>query len=916
MAIHTTPTDRHRARLHSLVNISRQVADISGEQEILDFIVREAQSGLGCDRALIALLHADGQHGYVVAQSGFPPSDARRLTTTRFSVDDRPLASRVLRESLTTVVSDSAGLDIAEDDGLGSHGTRSFAYAPLVHKGRVLGALGAFFVVHTHDWDDDEIDWLGAVADQAALTLNLVRRMRAQRRDISLREALFAASRRLQAATDLDTVIQATVQGVAQLVQCSGVAAHLLNQDSTEATIVALWGYEGATGDLSHVLGHRYDPDSTELDRRSFRKGEAFTLDDFQVEPTRWTGASTPTMRSWMSVPLLGRNRCLGKITVDHVAPGVFGPEELAIVQTFAAHAASGIERAHLYAEATRRADQLTTLYQVGQELLGAGTQSELYATLRKYVMQAMGADVFFVCLASDESEPLEVPVYVEDGADFSPQRWDPSPGPTSYVLQTGRTLVLASSAEFELYNSRHVGYTDRMSQSGIFAPLKWRDQTHGVLSVQSYRRYAFSNDDVQLFQALGTTAALALARQRSDAATAERAAQFAALAQSARALVSKLDLADVLQSVVDRARDLADAEAFLMLYDESEDCLKVTAYAGSIQWEGSDWYRPRLDPDSGVTGAAFLQQQTVVVPDVSRDERVLFLKGSPLRSLAVLPLTVGAQRLGVLELAWPETDGATPDRLAISTAFADHASLAIHNARQHDELLGREAERTSLLRQVLTAQEVERKRVSLDLHDGPLQSLGVGLIHADTLRKRAESSPIVSRDIDQLRRDFASVVDEVRGLIADLRPEVLDSYGLLPALEAHTRRINETTGLKIEIAYTLEDRLPAYLEVLIYRLVQEALTNVRKHARATSAALSIDSDESGGHVVVRVADDGRGFDIGANSQRNEGYGVGLRSMKERMEGAGGDMEVESTVGQGTTITFILPLPGEGAAQP
>ena len=913
MATHITPADRHRARLQSLVNISSQVAEISSEQEILDFVAREAQVGLGCDRALIALLHADSQHAYVVAQAGFPPGEARRLAQSRLSVDDRPATARVLREGRTTIVADSTAFPEIASDGLGAQGTRSFAYVPLTHKGRVLGALGVFFVVHTHDWGDDEIDWLGALADQAALTLNLVRRMRAQRRDISLREALFAAGRRLQAATDLDTVVQATVQGVAQLVQCSGVAVHLLNHDSTEASIAALWGYEGATGDLSHVLGHRYDPDSTELDRRSFRKGEAFTLDDFQAEPTRWLTTTTPTMRSWMSVPLLGRNRCLGKITVDHVAPGVFGPEELAVVQTFAAHAASGIERAYLYAEATRRADQLTTLYQVGQELLGAGTQAELYATLRKYVMQAMGADVFFVCLASDESEPLDVPVYVEDGSDFSPQRWDPSPGPTSYVLKTGRTLVLASAAEFELYNSRHVGFTERSSQSGIFAPLKWRDQTHGVLSVQSYRRYAFSSDDVQVFQALGTTAALALARQRSDAATAERAAQFAALAQSARALVSKLDLADVLQSVVDRARDLANAEAFLMLHDESEDCLKVTAYAGSLQLESSDWYTPRLDTDKGVTGAAFIEQRAIVVPDITLDDRVRFLAGSPLRSLAVLPLTVGEQRLGVLELAWNEAGGATPDRLAISTAFADHAALAIHNARQHDELLRRESERTDLLRQVLTAQEVERKRVSLDLHDGPLQSLGVGLIHADTLRKRAESSPIVSQDIDQLRRDFASVVDEVRGLIADLRPEVLDSYGLLPALEAHTRRINETTGLEIEITYTLEDRLPPYLEALVYRLVQEALTNVRKHARASRAALAIEADEEAGSVTVRVSDDGRGFDMGAQAQRVEGYGVGLRSMRERMEGAGGEMSVESAPGQGTTIKFVLPLPDRAA---
>ena len=318
MALNTTPADRNRARLHSLVNISRQVADISGEQEILDYMAREAQAGLGCDRALIALLHSDVRYAYVVAQTGFPPDEARRLIATRFAIDERPVAMRVIRESRAVAVRDTASSP--ENDGASAHGARSFAYAPLLHKGRVLGLLGVFYVSQPHQWEGDELDWLGALADQAALTLSLVRRLRAQRRDISLREALFAASRRLQAATDLDAVIQATVQGVAQLVQCSGAAVHLLNQESTEASIVALWGYEGGTEDLSHVLGRRYDPDTTELDRRSFRKGEAFTLDDIEVETNRWPSTNAPTLRSWMSVPLLGRNRCLGKITVDHVA--------------------------------------------------------------------------------------------------------------------------------------------------------------------------------------------------------------------------------------------------------------------------------------------------------------------------------------------------------------------------------------------------------------------------------------------------------------------------------------------------------------------------------------------------------------------------------------------------------------------
>jgi signal transduction histidine kinase len=279
------------------------------------------------------------------------------------------------------------------------------------------------------------------------------------------------------------------------------------------------------------------------------------------------------------------------------------------------------------------------------------------------------------------------------------------------------------------------------------------------------------------------------------------------------------------------------------------------------------------------------------------------------MRSLVVLPLTVGEYRMGILELVWPEPGAVTPERLALCTAFADHAALAIHNAHQHEQLRQREAERTTLLRQLLTAQEAERKRVSIDLHDGPLQSLGVGLINADILRKRSRITNITADDIDALRLDFAAVVDEVRGLIADLRPEVLDSYGLLSALGAHARRIQETTDLAIVIECELDERLPAFIEVLIYRLVQESLSNVRKHAQATAALVNISVDEARGIVTAKVVDDGRGFDHKQMPARKEGFGLGLGSMAERAESAGGTMTIESAPGGPTTLTFQIPLP-------
>ena len=144
---------------------------------------------------------------------------------------------------------------------------------------------------------------------------------------------------------------------------------------------------------------------------------------------------------------------------------------------------------------------------------------------------------------------------------------------------------------------------------------------------------------------------------------------------------------------------------------------------------------------------------------------------------------------------------------------------------------------------------------------------------------------------------------------MADLRPEVLDSYGLLAGLEAYCRRLRETIPFEIDISYDLRERQPSFIELLIYRLVQEALNNVRKHANASQATVAIHADRASDSIVVEVKDNGNGFDPDTLPGRREGFGLGIKSMQERAESAGGTMEIESSRGKGTTISFRIPMP-------
>ncbi len=228
--------------------------------------------------------------------------------------------------------------------------------------------------------------------------------------------------------------------------------------------------------------------------------------------------------------------------------------------------------------------------------------------------------------------------------------------------------------------------------------------------------------------------------------------------------------------------------------------------------------------------------------------------------------------------------------------------------------LLVAESERTIstdvLLNQLLEAQEAERRRLWVDIHDGPLQLMGVALLTLDRARRRLDrNEPEHTRsELDLLRSQLEDITGQTRDILADLSQDVLQEHGLGAALRGYVERFAGATGIKVELDDRVERRLPADIELLAYRFAQEAFSNVRKHsdARTVTVSLSI----TGGYLHVTIADDGRGFDVQEALRRYElGRGLGLRLMRQRAQLAGGTLDIESAPGRGTTLRFTVPVP-------
>ncbi|HEX8600404.1 MAG TPA: PAS domain S-box protein [Chloroflexia bacterium] len=214
----------------------------------------------------------------------------------------------------------------------------------------------------------------------------------------------------------------------------------------------------------------------------------------------------------------------------------------------------------------------------------------------------------------------------------------------------------------------------------------------------------------------------------------------------------------------------------------------------------------------------------------------------------------------------------------------------------------------TRLLRELLTAQEAERHRLSMEIHDGPLQSLGVSLMALDRAMRRGERGEVDQslRELENLRVTLASTVGEVRSVLADLSLDLLQQQGLVAALSDHAHRFSEITGIEVRLDQYIRERLPKHIELMAYRLAQEALSNVRKHANASKVEIKMKAEAN--CLVMSIADDGKGFDVNAEQIDSlPGERLGLRSMQERVHNARGDFALSTGTGEGTTLTFKVP---------
>ncbi len=379
---------------------------------------------------------------------------------------------------------------------------------------------------------------------------------------------------------------------------------------------------------------------------------------------------------------------------------------------------------------------------------------------------------------------------------------------------------------------------------------------------------------------------------------------QLTFLHETSQALTSTLDLRRVLDNTMELATKILDAQAStLMLIDAETNELVFDIPYG----EKRELLRSyRMSMDEGIAGWVATQGEPVIVNEAATDQR--FSKGTDVRtgfltqSVICVPLQIKDRTIGVLEaLNKLSSEGFNDDDLRLLSTLAAQAASAIENASLYRSL---SEERDKILR----VQEEARRALARDLHDRTLQSLSSISMGIDYVKQLLKHQPDTAADeLSRLQELVKQASKEARVLLFELRPIALETQGLVGALETYVQQLNGEGPPVFHFHNDgFDQRLAPEVEAMAFIVLQEAVNNARKHARADNIWLTLSPEEDS--LLMTVQDDGCGFDLSTVENRDKaGAHLGLVSMRERADLINARLEIQSSPDQGTRVALRVP---------
>jgi nitrate/nitrite-specific signal transduction histidine kinase len=555
---------------------------------------------------------------------------------------------------------------------------------------------------------------------------------------------------------------------------------------------------------------------------------------------------------------------------------------------------------AHLEQRVADRTRELRALNAIATVVSRSLDLEEVLNSALDKTLEVTGIEGGGIYLLQEDGQVLTTVAHKGLGAQFVAEIDDLSAGEgfSGRVIQTGEPVVvrdLSTDPRLTRLVVRERGF-----RSAAVFPLVSRGKVLGSLFVITRDYREFPQQDLELLTSIGGQIGVAVENARLFTQVEQRMRELEALYRADAELYRHLDLDKVLQTLVDVAVDVLQADkSSLMVWDARRERLVVGAAHG---FSPGTMAQMSFAPGEGIVGRVAASGAPMIVEDARTNPRVATRVTEPeeIRSFMHVPIKIGGQVFGVFNVDYLEPRAFGDEERRLFTALARRAALVIENAQLYERA------------QELAVVE-ERNRLARDLHDAVTQTLFSASLIADVLPRIWERDPDAGRArLEEVRQLTRGALAEMRTLLLELRPAALAEADLGELLRQLAEATIGRARVPVTVQVTGECPVPPDVKVALYRIAQEALNNVAKHAGASQATVSLrctppssPSSEGGqtGRVELRISDDGRGFDAGAVSPRSLGLGI----MRERVEAIGAGLTVESAIGHGTEVTVVWP---------
>ena len=443
--------------------------------------------------------------------------------------------------------------------------------------------------------------------------------------------------------------------------------------------------------------------------------------------------------------------------------------------------------------------------------------------------------------------------------------------------------------------------------RSYVAVPLIVGGEVTGIIELTSELPAAFTADAEDRLVAFAAPAALALhnAQVYQAESTARQVAET--LREASLALTQALDLEYVINTLIDHLHIIVPSDTAGVTLLQNESSLAVRTLRGFGRLANQE-NLPSF-PIDGITDSVIHRmtssRRSLAFPNTNPSQAGHHQPGpEQIHNWLLVPIIVSDKVIGLVELGNTEAGVFRPEHSQWAEAVVSQAAIAIQNAWLFDQVRSSSERLQSLARKLVEIQENERYYIARELHDDAGQALSSLKIGLGMLQQDPDCPPRVQERLVDLKGVADGVLENLHRLAVDLRPVTLDHLGLVAALEQYAKKMNsaEELAVQFKVVGFEGNRLPRDFETSLYRIVQEATTNVARHAQASNVGILLEKCE--GKVKVFVEDDGVGFS--PDLAEREGR-LGLVGMRERAEMLGGSLTIESTPGMGTSIIVEVP---------